>query len=101
MGDSRGKVVAYTTGCFLSGHTVAASFDAFQVLTIEMSKKIEEARFAGAPPLRARSSSRKHTQMFCDGFRATGFGTSGQLCRWVTGRTRHQKVFICLLSSTE
>lgn len=47
--DHRGKVVAYTTGCFLSGHTVAATVESFQALTVEMSKKIEEARAAGAP----------------------------------------------------
>jgi len=49
VSDARGKVVAYSTGCFLSGHSVATTFEAFQFMTVEMSKKIEEARSAGAP----------------------------------------------------
>lgn len=47
--NSQGKVVAYTTGCFLSGHSVAETFEAFQFLVVNMSKKIEEVRAAGAP----------------------------------------------------
>lgn len=47
--DAGGNVVAYSTGCFLSGHSVAATFEAFQVLTVGMSKIIEEARSGGAP----------------------------------------------------
>lgn len=47
--DSQGTVVAYSTGAFLSGHSVATSFEAFQALTVGISTKIEELRAAGMP----------------------------------------------------
>lgn len=47
--DAAGRVVAYSTGCFLSGHTVAESGDAFKRLVVFQSTQIEAARGAGAP----------------------------------------------------
>lgn len=47
--DAVGQVVAYSTGCFLSGHTVAESGDAFKQLVVFQSKQVEAARGAGAP----------------------------------------------------
>merc|ERR1712039_288024 len=47
--DGSGTVVAYSTGCFLSGHSVALTLEAFQFLTVMMSRRIEEARASGAP----------------------------------------------------
>jgi len=47
--DSKGKVVAYTTGSFLSGHTVADSEDALKALIVAQSKAIKAAQDAGAP----------------------------------------------------
>lgn len=43
------EVVAYTTGSFLSGHTVAASDDAFKVLVVFQSRSIQAQQSGGAP----------------------------------------------------
>jgi GNAT superfamily N-acetyltransferase len=43
------EVVAYTTGSFLCGHTVAASDDAFKALVVFQSQAIQAQQSAGAP----------------------------------------------------
>jgi len=47
--DASGAVVAYTTGSFLSGHTVAASEEAFKSLVAAQSRAVQTAQAAGAP----------------------------------------------------
>mmetsp|Transcript_116836 Transcript_116836/g.342132 ORF Transcript_116836/g.342132 Transcript_116836/m.342132 type:complete len:317 (+) Transcript_116836:67-1017(+) len=47
--DSAGRLVAYSTGCYLSGHSVACSVDAFKFLVIHQSKAVSAAQAAGAP----------------------------------------------------
>lgn len=47
--STSGTVVAYSTGCFLSGHAVAESEDAFKALVCFQSKAIKAAQDAGAP----------------------------------------------------
>jgi len=47
--DATQQIVAYTTGTFLSGHTVATSDDAFKALVVFQSKAIQAAQSAGAP----------------------------------------------------
>lgn len=47
--DETGKIVAYTTGSCLDGHTVALREDALKALIIAQSKAIEQAQAAGAP----------------------------------------------------
>ena len=47
--DEAGKVVGYTTGSYLSGHTVALSEEALQALVVAQSAAIAAAQAAGAP----------------------------------------------------
>jgi len=51
--DMSGKVVAYTTGTYPGGHTVADSTEALKALLIFQSRQVQEAITAGAliPPI--------------------------------------------------
>merc|ERR1712203_1297846 len=46
---ANGKVMAYSTGCYLSGHSIADNVDALKALVAFQSKAIKAAQDAGEP----------------------------------------------------
>jgi len=47
--DNKGKLVGYTTGSYLGGHTVAVSEEALKAIVVAQSAAISGAQAAGAP----------------------------------------------------
>lgn len=47
--DAQGKIVGYTTGSYLGGHTVAIGAEALQAIVVAQSNAIAGAQAAGAP----------------------------------------------------